>query len=133
MCRGTRTIANLPITQIAGTIQSNRPFQRGRIFHARYECQFDHPSDAGGTEPPRYLESVILSNFTWNKSLDNAATVGGPQNPYNSRAERGNADGVRQLVLNLSGVYKMPFGRNRKYFSNAGWFSGFISDGIYRV
>ena len=119
---------NLPITQVAGTIQSNRPFQPWSDITA-LDTNANSITHQLQVEMNRRVTSslFILSNFTWNKSLDNAATVGGPQNPYNASLERGNADGVRQLVLNLSGVYKMPFGRNRKYFSNAGWLSGFVS------
>lgn len=119
---------NLPITQVAGTIQANRPFQPWSDIPT-LDTNANSITHQMQVELNRRVTSslFILSNFTWNKSLDNAATVGGPQNPYNAKAERGNADGVRQLILNLSGVYKLPFGRNRKYFSNAGWFSGFIS------
>jgi hypothetical protein len=119
---------NLPITQVAGTIQSNRPFQPWSDI-STLDTNANSITHQLQVEMNRRVTSslYLMTNFTWNKSLDNAATVGGPQNPYNAAAERGNADGVRQLVLNLSGVYKLPFGRNRKYLSNSGWLSGFIS------
>ncbi len=119
---------NLPVTQVAGTVQSNRPFQPWSDINT-LDTNGHSMTHQMQVEMNRRVTSdlFILSNFTWNKSLDNTPVVGGPQNPYNSRADKGNADGVRQLVLNLSGVYKLPFGKNRKFLNNSGWFSTFIS------
>jgi len=119
---------NLPFTQVNGNLQANRPFQPWSDIPT-LDTNANSITHQMQVEVNRRVagDLFILGNFTWNKGLDNAATVGGPQNPYNAAAERGNADGVRQLVLNISGTYKLPFGRNRKYFNNGGWMSGLIS------
>src|SRR5262249_39074313 len=76
---------NLPIVQVAGTLQSKRPYQpwsdiitldtNGDSFTNQMQIEMNRRV-AGGL--------YLMTNFTWNKSLDNTPTVGGPQNPYNA-------------------------------------------------
>jgi hypothetical protein len=113
---------NLPAVQKPGTVQSERPYQpwsdittlvtSANSFTNQMQVEVNRRM-AGGL--------YLMGNFTWNKSLDNAPTVGGPQNPYNAAADRGNADGVRQHNLNLAGTYAIPVGHGRRFFNRAGF------------
>jgi hypothetical protein len=119
---------NLPLVQAPGTLQSERPYQpwsdittldtNGNSFTNQMQAEVNRRM-AGGL--------YLTGNFTWNKSIDNAPTVGGPQNPYNAAADRGNADGVRQLNLNLAGTYALPVGYRRRFFNHRGAIGQFIS------
>jgi hypothetical protein len=103
---------NLPVGQAPGTIQSRRPYQpwsdintldtNGNSFTHQMQVEMNRRFPNG---------FYFMANFTWNKSLDNVPVVGTPQNPYDARAERGNSEGVRQHVFNVSGTYALPFGR----------------------
>jgi hypothetical protein len=113
--------------QRAGTIQSERPYQpwsdittldtNANSFTNQMQIEVNRRM-AGGL--------YLTMNFTWNKSLDNAATVGGPQNPYNAAGDRGNADGVRQHNLNLAGTYAIPIGYKRRFFNHSGAVGQFL-------
>ena len=118
---------NLPLAQTAGTLQPLRPYQpwsdittldtNANSFTNQLQIEVNRRV-AGGL--------YLTGNFTWNKSLDNAATVGGPQNPYNAAGDRGNADGVRQHNLNLAGTYAIPVGYQRRFFNHAGVVGQFL-------
>ncbi len=118
---------NLPFVQQAGNLQTMRPFQpwsdittldtNANSFTHQMQIEVNRRVPGG---------LFMLMNFTWNKSIDNAATVGGPQNPYYSAGDRGNADGVRQHNLNLAGTYRLPFGYKQRFYNSKGWFSQFI-------
>jgi hypothetical protein len=62
----------------------------------------------------------LQSNYTWNRSIDNVAIVGTPQNPYNAALDRANADQVRRHVAYTSLTYDLPFGDGRKYANAKG-------------
>ena len=118
---------NLPLVQQAGTLQSMRPYQpwsdittldtNANSFTNQMQVEVNRRMTAG---------LYLMMNFTWNKSIDNAATVGGPQNPYYAAGDRGNADGVRQHNMNLSGTYLLPFGYQQRFLNGKGWLSQFI-------
>ena len=118
---------NLPFTQAAGTVQSRRPYQPWSDI-TTLDTNANSFTNQMQVEVNRRVPGglFLMMNFTWNKSLDNAATVGGPQNPYDAHLERGNADGVRQHNLNLSGTYRLPFGYKQRFFNRKGWFAQFI-------
>jgi hypothetical protein len=119
---------NLPFTQAAGTVQSRRPYQPWSDI-TTLDTNANSFTNQLQVEVNRRVRGglFLMMNFTWNKSIDNAATVGGPQDPYNARLERGNADGVRQHNLNLSGTYTLPFGHKQRFLNRTGWFAQFIS------
>jgi hypothetical protein len=118
---------NLPFVQRAGTLQSLRPFQPWSDITA-LDTNANSFTNQMQVEVNRRVPGglFLLMNFTWNKSIDNAATVGGPQDPYNAAGDRGNADGVRQHNLNLSGTYRLPFGYKRRFLNRRGWLTQFI-------
>lgn len=77
------------------------------------------------TAEKRYSQGLtFLAGYTYGKALDTAGgdNGGGPQSPWDIRAERGSADfDIRQRLV-LSWTYELPFGRGRKFGSGArGW------------
>lgn len=101
---------NLPYTQAAGTIQSQRPYQPWAdittlITNAN---AITHQLQVEATH--RYSTGVFIqASYTWNRSIDNASIVGGPQNPYNAAADRGLADGIRNHNFYGNATYDLPF------------------------
>jgi hypothetical protein len=57
--------------------------------------------------------------YAWTSSLDDTPTVGGPQDPYNVSADRGNTDGVRRHVFTAAYSYELPFGKGKAFLNNA--------------
>ena len=104
---------NLPIQQAPGTIQSQRPYQpwadistldtNGNSFTNQFQAELNRRLPSG---------LYMMSNFTWNKAIDNVPISTSPQNPYDARAERSNSEGVRQLVFNTSATYPLPLGKS---------------------
>ena len=77
----------------------------------------------------------LLASYTWSKSIDDASnffTSAGdpnfPQNSYNVAAERGRSNFDVRHRLSMSYVYDLPFGRGRRFLSDAGWVSAVLRD-----
>lgn len=77
----------------------------------------------------------LYGAYTWSKSLDNASgffTSAGdpnfPQDSYNVSAERGRSNFDVRHRLSVSYSYDFPFGRGRRWLSNAGWASALFGD-----
>jgi hypothetical protein len=70
----------------------------------------------------------FLAGYTWSKALDmggggnsaSAESRNNVQNPRNVRAEYGLADFNYPHRFTLSGLYQLPFGRARRWLTNAG-------------
>jgi len=68
----------------------------------------------------RYSNGLSFQiEYSWNRSLDDVPVVGGPQDPYNARADRGNSDQIRRHIWTFAGSYDLPFGGGRKFLSGA--------------
>jgi len=78
---------------------------------------------------------LLTAGYTLSKSIDNlstdpvAATTGGgltataartPADGRNYRNERGRSDFDQRHVLNMSGIYELPFGKGKMLFKDAG-------------
>src|SRR6185295_2695880 len=75
-----------------------------------------------------------LVSYTWSKSIDDASNFFSsagdpnfPQNSYNTRAERGRSNFDVRHRLSASYSYDLPFGKGRKYLTNAGLLSTVLS------
>lgn len=111
---------NLPFQQRPGTIQSARPFQPWADIITL---------DTNGNSITHQLQTELIRRFskglfvqasyTWNKTLDNVPIVGGPQDPYNAAADRGNGDSIRPHVAYISATYDLPFFKQNKILG--GW------------
>ncbi|HZT34054.1 MAG TPA: TonB-dependent receptor [Bryobacteraceae bacterium] len=116
--------AQLPNPSSITPINSRRPFpdfgdilssnfQENSIYNAlqaRLEKRF-----SGGLN--------FLAAYTWGHSIDTASRGSGGswhQDAYHLRADRGSSDFDVRHRFTGSVVYELPFGRGRKYLSNAG-------------
>lgn len=111
---------NLSKEQIPGAIQPNRPYQPWSDINLLA---------GGGNSILHQLQVEVVQRYhnglsyqieySWNRSLDDVPVVGGPQNPYNARIDRGNSDQIRRHIWTFAGSYDLPFGTGRKYLSGA--------------
>jgi hypothetical protein len=108
--------ANNPYTQLAGTIQPRRPYQPWAdiLLLASGGDSNLHQLQLEATQRYRAGLSFQLQ-YSWNRSLDNVPVVGGPQNPYNQRADRGNSDQIRRHIFGANYNYELPFGKGKKW------------------
>jgi hypothetical protein len=76
--------------------------------------------------------------YTWSKTIDdgdslNATTSGGEpalaSNPFNLRADRGLANFDVRNAGAVSGLYELPFGRGKRFLSNASGFGNGLASG----
>lgn len=128
---------NLPRSQTPGTIQSNRPYQPwGDINALVFDgSSITHQLQVEVTQRTR-AGLTLQSNFTWNKSLDNVPASGITQNPYDTAADRGNADGIRDRVWHTSLLYDLPFGPGKRFLTQnrpLGHLVGGWSTGLFLV
>ena len=59
---------------------------------------------------------TLLSNFAWQKSLDEGTF--GPQNQFNFASNYGNSDAVRPYSWVTAAVWELPFGRGKAFASD---------------
>jgi hypothetical protein len=112
---------NLSQQQIPGTLQPNRPYQPWAdiLVLASGGDSTMHQLQLEATK--RYASGLTFQlEYSWTSSLDDTPTVGGPQNPYNVSADRGNTDGVRRHVFTAAYSYELPFGKGKALLNNAG-------------
>jgi hypothetical protein len=110
---------NLPVVQKAGTIQSNRPYQPWADITTLDTNGNSITHQLQVEAVRRYSRGLFLqASYTWNKTLDNVPIVGGPQNPYDAAADRGNGDSIRPQVFYLSATYDLPLFKNTVF---GGW------------
>ncbi len=109
---------NLSREQIPGAIQPNRPYQpwadvlvlAGGGDSNLHQLQLEAVQ--------RYRGGLTFQvEYSWTRSLDNVPVVGGPQNPYNARIDRGNSDQIRRHIFTAAYSYELPFGRGKKWLS----------------
>ncbi|MCC6858906.1 MAG: carboxypeptidase regulatory-like domain-containing protein [Bryobacterales bacterium] len=111
---------NLSRTQIPGAIQPNRPYQPWAdiLLLAGGGNSILHQLQLEAVQ--RYSSGLSFqAEYSWNRSLDDVPVVGGPQDPYNARADRGNSDQIRRHIFTFAGSYELPFGPGRKFLSAA--------------
>lgn len=77
---------------------------------------------------------ATLVSYTYSKSIDDASNFFSsagdpnfPQNSYNLRAERGRSNFDVRHRFSASYSYDLPFGKNKRYLSDAGWASTLLS------
>src|SRR5262249_14488230 len=81
-------------------------------------------------------------NYTWSHSIDNQSSVvntvfgGTICDVRNLRVCRGNSDFDIRHLINVNGIYELPFGRGRRFGGNMpGWLNAFVGGweltGIY--
>ncbi|MFB3825549.1 MAG: carboxypeptidase regulatory-like domain-containing protein [Bryobacteraceae bacterium] len=112
--------ANNPLQQAAGALQPRRPYQPWAdiLLLASGGDSILHQLQLEAVQ--RYSNGLSFQvEYSWTRSLDNVPVVGGPQNPYNQRADRGNSDQIRRHIFTAAYSYELPFGKGKKW-ANAG-------------
>lgn len=102
---------NVPERQAPGALQPRRPYQPWSdiLLLAGGGDSTIHQLQVEAVQ--RYSRGLTLqAEYSWNRSLDNVPIVGGTQNPYNLRADRGNSDQIRRHIFSLAYSYELPFG-----------------------
>ncbi|MEK7404314.1 MAG: hypothetical protein AAB225_04330 [Acidobacteriota bacterium] len=107
---------NIPEKQAAGAIQPRRPYQPWADILLL-------ASGGDSTIHQLQIEAIhrlsrglnLQVEYSWNRSLDNVPVVGGPQNPYDNRADRGNSDQIRRHILTMAYSYELPFGPGKRW------------------
>jgi hypothetical protein len=112
---------NLPAVQQLGQIQPRRPHQpwadilmlKGAGDSTIHQLQLEAIK--------RYSHGLTLQiEYSWNRSLDNTPIVGGPQNPFDTRSDRGNSDQVRRHIFTTAYTYELPFGPGKQWLQARG-------------
>jgi hypothetical protein len=112
---------NLPVQQAAGALQPRRPYQPWAdiLLTAGGGDSTMHQLQVEAVQ--RYSRGLTLqAEYSWNRSLDNVPIVGGPLNPYNYSAERGNSDQIRRHIFSLAYSYELPFGPGKPFANVSG-------------
>jgi hypothetical protein len=67
----------------------------------------------------RYSNGLSFQiEYSWTRSLDDVPVVGGPQDPYNARIDRGNSDQMRRHVFTATYSYELPFGPKKRFLNH---------------
>jgi hypothetical protein len=77
---------------------------------------------------------AMLASYAWSRSIDDASNFfpsagdpNYPQNSYDFKAERGRSNFDLRHRLSVSYIYDLPFGKGRKYLSDNGAWSTFLT------
>ena len=121
---------NLSRQQIPGALQPNRPYQPWADILALA---------GGGNSITHQLQLEAIQRmshgltfqleYSWTRALDDTPVVGGPQDPYNARADRGNSDGMRRHVFTAAYSYELPFGEGKPLLNSVGKAANFLVGG----
>lgn len=111
---------NVPARMIPGPLQPNRPYQPWSDINLL-------ASGGDSTLHQLQLEAVqrfshglnFQAEYAWTRSLDDVPIVGGPQNVYNNRGDRGNSEQVRRHIFTLAWSYDLPFGAGKRFHSSS--------------
>lgn len=109
---------NFSREQIPGPIQNYRPYQPWSdiLLLAGGGNSILHQLQLEAIQRLSHGLSFQIE-YSWTRSLDDVPVVGGPQDPYNARASRGNSDQIRRHVFTLAYSYDLPFGRGKKFWN----------------
>jgi hypothetical protein len=120
---------NVPERQAPGALQPRRPYQPWAdilLLASGGDSTIHQLQLEAIQRPARGL--TFQAEYSWNRSLDNVPVVGGPQNPYDNRADRGNSDQIRRHIFTLAYSYDLPLGPGRRY-ANARGALGYLIGG----
>ena len=112
---------NVSQQQIAGALQPYRPYQPWAdvLILAGGGDSIMHQLQLEAVQ--RFTNGLSFQlEYAWTHSLDNTPIVGGPQDSYNARADRGNSDSMRRHVFTAEYSYELPFGKNKKFLNSGG-------------
>jgi Carboxypeptidase regulatory-like domain/TonB-dependent Receptor Plug Domain len=109
------------------SLQARRPIQNFGAIEVAYGAGYSNYNALQMKLEKRYSSGLtFINSFTWSKAIDNASGHLEANNGDNSRAnirdlahEKGPSGYDQPFNDTLSGVYALPFGRNKKY--GAAW------------
>ena len=119
--------APVPGPNVGGSFNPNRPYyanygwsveeyQRNDQLAGYPELKSNYNSLQLRAEKRFHSGLYLLSNFTWDKSLDEGTF--GPTNIFNFRSNYGNSDSTRPWAWVSAATWELPFGRGRTYANN---------------
>ncbi len=138
--------APVPGPNVGGSFDPNRPYfakfgwtnsetQRNNQLAGYPEMKSNYNSLQARVEKRFHAGLYIMSNFTWDKSLDLGTF--GPQNIFNFASNYGNSDATRPWAWISAFNWELPFGRGRMFANSmsraadaaiGGWaFSGIVN------
>jgi len=118
-------LINVSREQVAGPLQPYRPYQPwSDINYLHYAGDSTlHQLQLEAIKRYSYGLNFQLE-YSWNRSLDNTPITGGPQDPYNASADRGNSDQIRRHIFTAAYSYELPFGEGRALLSGVSGLAG---------
>lgn len=106
-----------------------RRFSTGLQFRFNYTFSKSIDDSSGGIRFP------IPNNSFNNSSLD--LPLQRAQDPYNTANDRSVSATHTPHIINLTGLYNLPFGRGRQFFNGGGWkehvVGGWNINGLFRI
>jgi hypothetical protein len=122
-------LMNEPRVQSGDAIQPRRPYQPWSTINLLATGADSILNQLQVEVSKRYSQGAAFQiEYAWNRSIDNAPIVGGPQDPYNNAGDRGNSEGIQRHIFTLAGSYELPFGPGKRY-AKAGGVAGKITGG----
>ena len=112
---------NVPETQAPGAIQPRRPYQPWSdiLLLSGGGDSTIHQLQVEAIQ--RYAHGLSFqAEYSWNRSLDDVPIVGGPQDPYDNRADRGDSESVRRHIFTIAYGYDLPLGPGKRFASVPG-------------
>jgi hypothetical protein len=112
---------NEPRVQSGDAIQPRRPYQPWSTINLLATGADSILNQLQVEVSKRYSQGLAFQiQYSFNRSIDNAPIVGGPQDPYNNAAERGNSEGIQRHIFTLAGNYELPFGPGKRFVKGNG-------------
>jgi hypothetical protein len=121
---------NVSRQQVAGALQPVRPYQPWAEINYLHFAGDSTLHQLQLEAIKRYSYGLNFQlEYSWNRSLDNVPIVGGPQDPFNASADRGNSDQIRRHIFSAAYSYELPFGQGKALLSNVHGIPGKIVSG----
>jgi hypothetical protein len=114
-------LINVPPSQSSAPYQARRPFQPWGVIN-----YITTSGDANLQQLQLEVRKQVSHGlafqmeYAWNRSIDDVPIVGGPQNPFSNRNDRGNSDGLMRHILTVAGNYELPFEPGKRFLSYTG-------------
>ncbi|MGH9671634.1 MAG: hypothetical protein ACRD44_00500, partial [Bryobacteraceae bacterium] len=114
-------LLNEPRFQSGDAIQPRRPYQPWSTINLLATGADSILNQLQVEVSKRYSQGLMFQiEYAFNRAIDNAPIVGGPQDPYNNAADRANSEGVQRHIFTLSGNYELPFGPGKRFVKSGG-------------
>jgi hypothetical protein len=112
---------NEPRVQSGDAIQPRRPYQPWSTINFLSTGGDSILNQLQVEVSKRYSQGLTMQiQYAFNRSIDNVPIVGGPQDPYNNAADRGNSEGIQRHIFTLAGNYELPFGPGKRFAKGRG-------------